>query len=133
GLNTPQPRAEHVANAAEARHHLIRDQQYAVTVADLAHERPVVRWRHDHTTRTLDRLGDERPHGVPALEDGLRPERGGRDSPELFGILRIRVAIQPGGVDVEASREQRLVGATEGRIAVHAGAAEMRAVVALAE
>lgn len=117
--------------AYETRHDFVGDQQHAVAVADFAHERPVVRGRHDHAARTLNRLGDERGDRVGALEQDLALEQLRADAAERFGILRKRIAIEPRRLDVKAAGQVRLVVAPEHRVAVHRRAAEMRAVVAL--
>ncbi|MCY1217940.1 hypothetical protein D9M72_298710 [compost metagenome] len=133
GLHAPQAAAEHLACAAEAGDDFIGDQQHAVLVADLADQRPVVLRRHDHATGALDRLGDEGGHGVRALELDFPLQQVGADLPEFFRVLAVRVAVEPGRVDVETARQQRLVVAAEDGIAVHRGAAEVGAVVALAQ
>ncbi len=131
GLHAPQPGTEQGAAAAEAGHHLVGDEQHVVTVADLAHQRPVGGRRHDHAGRTLDRFGDEGRHRIGALELDLALERGGADLRQLVGVLAVGVVVEPGGVDVETARHQRLIGAPDVAQAVDRHAAEMHAVVAL--
>ena len=70
-LHAPQPRARPGAGAAEAGHHLVRDQQDAVTVADLAHQRHEVVGRHDHPAGAEHRLHDEGGDRIRALEGDL--------------------------------------------------------------
>ena len=132
-LHAPQPRTEHVAGAPEAGDHLVGDQQHAVAVADFTYPRPVVRRRHDDAAGALDRLGDECGNRVGALKDDLALEQLGTDPAELFAVLRVRIAIQPWRVDVEAPRQQRLVGAPKRGVAVDAHPAEVHAVIALAQ
>ena len=54
-------------------------------------------------------------------------------SPSSKRIVAVGVAVEPRRVDVEAARQQRLVGAAEVGVAVDAHAAEVHAVVALAQ
>jgi hypothetical protein len=104
-----------------------------VAVADFAHARPVVRWRNDHPAGPLDGLGNEGGDSIRALEDDLALKQFGADAAELLGILGIRVAVQPRRVDMEAAGQQRLVRPAKGSIAVHTHAAEVHAVIALAQ
>ena len=133
GVHTPEPGAKHLAGAAEAGHHLVGNQQHAMTVAHRADQRPVVLGRHDDAAGALHRLGDEGGHGVGALEDDLALQQLGAEPAQFGGVLRVGVVVQPGRVDVEAARQQRLVGAAEVAVAVHAHAAKVHAVVALAQ
>src|SRR5690606_11359944 len=62
---------EALARAAKADHHFIRDQQYAIAVANLAHFRPVARARHERTAgRARDRFGKKGRYRLrPFAED----------------------------------------------------------------
>jgi hypothetical protein len=51
--------------------------QDAVPIADLAHQRPVIRGGDDHAPSALYRLRDERGHGVRSLKDDLALEKFG--------------------------------------------------------
>src|SRR4029077_11788733 len=104
-----------------------------MTVADLAHEWPVVgRW-NDHPARALDRLGDEGRDRIRALEDDLALEEVRADPGALPRILRVRIAVEPRRIHMEASRQERLVGAAERGVAIHARTAKVRTVIALAQ
>ena len=133
-LDAPGTGAEHGAGPAEAGDDLVGDQEHAVAVADLAHQRPEGVGRHDHAAACLDRFGDEGGHRVGALEQDLALERLGAQPRERRGIvLRPGIAIGVGRVDLEEARHERLVGAAEARVAVGGHAAEVDAVIAVLE
>ena len=100
------------AGAAHAAHHLVEDQQHAVSVAHLAHRLEVARHRHQHAgRRAADRLGDERDHGLgpERLQRGL--EFGGQAQAVGFGglvgeLLAVRVARREVGRRHQQRRER---------------------------
>src|SRR5688500_14982050 len=65
--------AEPLAQASEGTDHRVRDEQYAVPVADLTHPLPIIRGRHEAPTGVLHGLQD---HGSHRLW-----------RPELYGLL----------------------------------------------
>ena len=77
GHDVPVVDREGPAGAPEARDHLIDDEQHAVSVADLAHQREVV-------VRGHERAADRR-------HDGLRDERGHAARPDVQDLpLQVR-------------------------------------------
>src|SRR2546428_821174 len=108
GLHVPVRHGEPVARPAEARDHLVRDEEHLMLVADLAHEGEVVVARVENAAAAVDGLGDEGGHGVGAFaDDGLLEKAGGGLSRRLAGlgaILTIRIA----GRDVHEVRHARL-------------------------
>ena len=60
--------SEHMASPAHAAHHLVKDQQHAVPVADLADAGEIaIKGRHRAKRRTDHRLGHER-HDIPCTQ-----------------------------------------------------------------
>ena len=132
GLHAPVARSAPVSGASEAADHLVRDHQDAVAGADLAHQFHEAGIGHQHAAGAQDRLHDEGGDGVGALEFDL-VHQFGRDllrQPGRVGFV-IGVAIGVGRGDVETAGQKRFIPDAEAVVAVHAGPAEMRAVIAL--
>jgi len=124
------------AGPAHAAHHLIKDEQRAVPVADIAH-RPEVAFgrRHASGGRSDDRLGDECGHriGAEALEFSLQfqrpaaPQKSVSDSSSRFLVIR------EGGRHVaEGGRQQRSIGFATPGVSACRQRPERVAVIALA-
>ena len=73
GDEAPVVAREHRPRAPEPGHHLVDDQQHAVRVADLAHQRPVALRRREVAADAEQRLRQERRHRAGRL----RLDRGG--------------------------------------------------------
>ena len=85
GDDVPVLAGEPLAGAAEARHHLVEDQQDPVAVADLAHALEVAVGRQDDPVRARDGLEDDRGDRVGALvlEDLLEVRRARADGARI--------------------------------------------------
>ena len=77
--DVPVVNGELLAGAAESAHHLIRDEQHAVSAADLGHARPVAVRRNERAAGGAHYgFGDERGDGVgPFAQDDLFKLIGG--------------------------------------------------------
>ena len=124
----------HGAGAAHAAHHLIQDQQRAVTRADLPHRPEIAGQRRDAAERcTHHRFRDEGRDGLGAerLELGLQFGREARDV-IVVGLVIAPVAIGVAGRDMPKSvRQHRHVELAPHRIAAGGQRAERVAMVAL--
>ena len=77
--------AESIPSAAEARNHLIEDQQYVVRRANVAQARKVTAWRHEDAGGARERLDDDGGDVLRAVSCDERLERIG----ELSATLRL--------------------------------------------
>ena len=123
---------EQRAGAAHPAHHLVRDEQHAVPVADLADPREVARDRGDAAQRRADDgLGDERGDALRPHAPDLRVELvGGAQS---VGGLVLIVAPEPVRVarrDVRDGHQQRRVERAPLQVAADRQRAQRVAVVA---
>ena len=125
----PAARAEQAAAAPETGDHLVGDQQHVVHVAHLAHERPVVRGRHDHPARPLYGLGDERRDIARTLRANLPVQDIGADAAQFLGVFGPRIAVRKRVGDLRAPRQERMIGLSKGGHSVQRRASEMHPVV----
>ena len=88
--------AEPVADPPEPADHLVRHQQDAVLVADLADAVEVALRRHDRTAGVLDRLEDDRGHrrGVLVSDDAVDLVRALERAGGRIGAVRAPVAVR---------------------------------------
>jgi hypothetical protein len=91
---------EQRAGAAEARDHLVGDEQDAEAPARVAHRLQPARRRHDHAARALDRLAEERGDVVGAERRDLRLERGDRGGDQRLRVVAERMAVRVGRRDM---------------------------------
>src|SRR5215204_7110662 len=110
--------AEPLTQPPEGTDHRVRDEQYAVPVADLTHPSPIIRGRHETPTGVLHGLQD---HGSHRLR-----------RPELYGLfdgvgspVRVLLCVRY----VIEALEQRLEGSLERRQSRHRERAHRGAVV----
>ena len=89
---------ERSAEPAEARHHLVEDQENAELVAERAHAREVVRRIHDHAVRTDDGFDEQRGDPLRIL---------GRDRPPQVADCTRRLFGGIGRVEGTAIWERR--------------------------
>ena len=101
-------------------------------VTDVAHHRHEAFMRRDHTACAQHRFHDEGGNGVGTLKGNLVGKGGSTElgQPRRIAFIK-RVAIGIGGRDMIAAGQQRFLLRPEIGIAVHAGPANMRAVIAL--
>ena len=102
------------AGAAEARLHLVEDQQHAVRVADAAQPGEIARRRHDDAGLALDRLDQHRRRlgRDRALDGGEIAERhraeAGRERSEAVAVVGLgRERDDGGGAAVEIALPRR--------------------------
>ena len=129
---TSQPRQPNILPLRpKAGDHFIGNQQHAVFVTDLPDQGPVIVRRHDHAAGALHRFGDKRRDRVRSLVHNFPLQQVGADLSQFLGIFRVGIAVQPGAVNLETTRQDRLVHGTQVHLAADGGAAEMDPVVAL--
>jgi hypothetical protein len=92
-------------------------------------QRPILGRRDDDAAGALDRRGDEGGDGVGALMLDLALEDHGAGLRQLLGIVRERVAVEVGRLDLEEAGHQRLEHAAERGRAVGGEAAIADAVI----
>ena len=122
------------SRAAECRDHLVGDEKDPVPVADVPHHRHEALMRGHDAAGTEDGFHDEGSDGARPLERDLVLERrrAKTGQPLRIGFVE-RIAVRVRCRDVMAAGQQRLVGGTETRISVDAGAAHVGSVVTLLE
>ncbi len=134
GLDAPVTRAGPIAGAAKAGNDLIRDQEDAVAIADIAHQAHEGGIRHDDAARPLDRFHNEGGDGVGTLK-----AISSSNAAAIFcaSCVRIglveRVAVGVGRGQVKTAGQERFVIDAKAVVAVYRRAAEMCSVIALFE
>ena len=125
-------KTEPAAGPSEAGHHLVGDQQHAVSRADLGDRRPVVVGRHDRAEGGADdRLGEERGHPTGARVADRGVELGGQRLPLAEGVCAgLACAVRVGRRDVPEPAQPRLVRLAERRTSARIERAEGVAVIA---
>ena len=114
GCDAPVLAAEHLARPSEPGDHLICDEQYAVPVAHLTEQRPVIVGRNHRTHGAGNGLGNHAGHRLWPLE--LDNVLDGLDGP-LAALLR-RLAAELAAVEIGL---RRVVSAWHQRFVIDAG------------
>ena len=123
-LHVERLRSEHIAGAPEAADDLVRDEGDVIVAQDRLDFLEVGLRRHNHATRTHDRLGDERRDRLRALALDQRFELASKARGELFlGLAFLAVAIEvrllgvqnPSDRKIEIGMEDRDAGKAAGR------------------
>ena len=125
---------EHMAGPAHAAHHLVKDQQHAVPVADLADAGEIaIKRRHRAKRRTDHRLGHER-HDIPCAQpQDFRFQLVGDAQRECGLALSVpHLAIGIAGGDMAGLDKDRIIDLPPPGVAARRQRAERVAVIALA-
>ncbi len=130
GLHAFSIAGEHGAGAAEARDHLVHDEENVQFAGGFAHGLEPASGRHDHAARALDGFAEEGRDVVRTQFGHLGPQVRDRGGDECLRIGARGMAVGVGGGDVVLRGQGQVEAPVEGRQRREAGAGGGRAVVA---